>query len=166
MVPVLLMGQQGSPGLGTPEGRQDLVRRYGDALYRWAWARTGGDGAEDVVQETFLAAFERPDAYDPSRGEPWGWLVGLALNRLKASRKGKRGLELVEEPAAEVPHPMEAEEEGRRIRMALTSLPPEMQRLLKAHCLDGRPASSTAWDRLQAAKAAFRKAAREMGVDA
>lgn len=160
------MGQAHSPGLGTPEGRQDLVRRYADALYRWAWARTGGEGAEDVVQETFLAAFERPGAYDPSRGEPWGWLVGLAMNRLKADRRFRKGLALVEEPVKEEPHPMEAEEERKRIRMALTSLPPEMQQLLEAHCLDGRPAASTAWDRLQKAKAAFRRAALEMGVEA
>lgn len=162
----VLVSQAVLPGLRSPEGRQDLVRRYADALYRWAWVRTGGNGAEDIVQETFLRAFERPETYDPSRGEPWGWLLGIALNRLKSSRRGGRILSVVETPSAAEPHPMEAAEERERIRMALTSLPPDQQRLLQDHCLDGKPASSTAWDRLQAAKAAFRKASREMGVEA
>ena len=165
--------------LSGPEGRQALVARYADALYRWAWARTGGDAeaAEEVVQGAFLAAFERPSGYDPDRGEPWGWLVGLALNRLKALRRGRRGAALEQEmPAgAGPPHPMEAEEERRRVRMSLTALPPAMQRILEAHYLAGKPVGdlaaglgispSTAWERLNEAKEAFRKAARRMGVE-
>ena len=162
--------------MATPEGRQDLVRRYADGLYRWSWARAEGNPelAQELVQRVFLTAFERPEAYDPGRGEPWGWLLGLALNHLKALRRDRRHpvLEVENEPATEAgPHPMEAEESRRQVRRALTSLAPEMQSLLEEHDMKGRSlgqiardlglASSTAWDRLVAARDAFRKAMGE-----
>ncbi len=161
--------------LGTPGGRQELVRRHADALYRWAWVRAEGKAevAQEVVQRSFLSAFERPGAYDPARGEPWGWLVGLALNHLKALRRerGFGALRPGQEPAVSPPHPMEALESREQVRLALTALPPGMQRLLEGHYLEGKPverlaeemdlAPSTAWARLAQAREAFRKALKE-----
>jgi RNA polymerase sigma-70 factor (ECF subfamily) len=37
--------------------------------------------AEDVVQETFLALWNRAEKFDPSRGSLGGWLAAIARNR-------------------------------------------------------------------------------------
>lgn len=54
---------------------QPLIRRvYGYAAYRI------GDGpdAEDVTSETFERALRYRDSYDPRRGDPASWLIGIA----------------------------------------------------------------------------------------
>ena len=45
----------------------------------------GSDRADDVLQETFLAAIERPGSYE--RGRPlMPWLVGVLVNRARVAR--------------------------------------------------------------------------------
>lgn len=39
--------------------------QYAAQLYRYAYRRVGPDHAEDVVAESFLAAFRQRDTYDP-----------------------------------------------------------------------------------------------------
>lgn len=57
----------------------ELVRRYQPALVRVAASRLGrADWAEDVVQETFLAAFKSCASYDPRFGfRTWLWTILL-----------------------------------------------------------------------------------------
>lgn len=47
---------------------------------------TPGDVA-DLVAATFLAALERSDSYDPAKGEPAAWLLGIAANLLANQRR-------------------------------------------------------------------------------
>ncbi|MBV8162073.1 MAG: RNA polymerase sigma factor [Acidimicrobiia bacterium] len=47
---------------------------------------SSGDVA-DVVAATFVVALERSDSYDPSRGDPGAWLVGIAANLLANQRR-------------------------------------------------------------------------------
>ena len=155
-----------SPPWEATAFRQDLVDRYADGLYRWAWARTRGNPsmAEEIVQRSFLTAFERASAYDPARGEPWGWLLGLALNHLKTLRREGRGLSL----PLEVVAPAAGGDEGEGLRLVLTTLPPDQQELLERHYLKGEPVErlasrlglspSTAWARLAGAREALKKA--------
>jgi len=59
----------------------ELVRRYQPALVRVAASRLGRtDWAEDVVQETFLAAFRSCASYDP-RFSFRTWLWTILLNQ-------------------------------------------------------------------------------------
>lgn len=67
------------------------VNEYGDALYRYAVRRLPNAAAEDVVQETFLAALkaERPFA---GRASARTWLIGILKHKVidyirKASRE-------------------------------------------------------------------------------
>jgi len=55
----------------------ELVRRYQPALVRVALSRLGrAEWAEDVVQETFLAAFKSCASYDPRyRFRTWLWTI-------------------------------------------------------------------------------------------
>jgi RNA polymerase sigma-70 factor (ECF subfamily) len=43
--------------------------------------------AADLTAETFAVALEALDRFDPSRGEPIGWLFGIARNRLSHARR-------------------------------------------------------------------------------
>jgi RNA polymerase sigma-70 factor (ECF subfamily) len=64
---------------GETECFDELVRRYQPALARVAASRLGrADWAEDVVQETFLAAFKSCASYDPRYGfRTWLWTILL-----------------------------------------------------------------------------------------
>ncbi len=56
-----------------------LIRR----LYAYVALRIGdGPDAEDVVSDTIERALRYRRSYDPSKGEPAAWLVGIARRRL------------------------------------------------------------------------------------
>jgi RNA polymerase sigma factor (sigma-70 family) len=78
--------------LSNPE---KLIRR----VYAYAAYRVGdGPDAEDVTSETFERALRYRDSYDRSKGEPLGWLIGIARRVIAG-----RGFERAEIPVAEVP---------------------------------------------------------------
>jgi RNA polymerase sigma-70 factor (ECF subfamily) len=64
---------------GETSSFDELVRRYQVALVRVAASRLGRrDWAEDVVQETFLAAFKSCGTYDPRYNfRTWLWTILL-----------------------------------------------------------------------------------------
>lgn len=65
---------------GNNEAFEELVNRYEKKIYRLALRLTGNaEDAEDVLQETFLKAFEHlPDFRQDSRF--YTWLVRIAVN--------------------------------------------------------------------------------------
>jgi RNA polymerase sigma-70 factor (ECF subfamily) len=70
--------------LGETVAFAELVRRYQSALRRVARSRLGrADWADDVVQETFLAAFKSCGSYDP-RYSFRTWLWTILLNQCHA----------------------------------------------------------------------------------
>lgn len=75
--------------LADPEA---WVDEYGDYLFRYALVRLRDESlAEDMVQETFLAAL-KSDAAFAGRSAPRSWLVGILKNKIvdhyrKASRE-------------------------------------------------------------------------------
>jgi len=53
----------------------ELIRR----VYSYVAYRLGdGPDAEDVTSDVFERALRYRDSYDPSRGDPLGWLLGIA----------------------------------------------------------------------------------------
>jgi len=69
---------------GQTECFAELVRRYQPSLTRVARSRLGRvDWAEDVVQETFLAAFKSCHSYD-SRYSFRTWLWTILLNQCRS----------------------------------------------------------------------------------
>ena len=71
----------------------DLRRPYGYVAYRVG----NGPDAEDITSETFERALRYRDSYDPRRGEPASWLIGIA-RRCIADAALRGGT-----PTAEVP---------------------------------------------------------------
>ena len=67
----------------------EWLRQYGDALYRYALARLRrSHDAEEVVQETLLAAFKTRSQFQ-GRSHPLTWLMGILkrkiLDRVRAA---------------------------------------------------------------------------------
>jgi DNA-directed RNA polymerase specialized sigma24 family protein len=73
--------------LGTdPAAFEEFYRRHVDAVTRLAVRRVGQpDQAADLVAEVFLAVIESADRYEPDRGEPIAWVMGVAVNRAAAA---------------------------------------------------------------------------------
>ena len=65
----------------TPE---QLVRAYGDMVYRLAYAQTRSrHDADDVFQEVFLRVVQRRPSFDSEAHEK-AWLIRVTLNCLKS----------------------------------------------------------------------------------
>jgi RNA polymerase sigma-70 factor, ECF subfamily len=60
-----------------------LIRR----VYAYVAYRIGdGAEAEDVTSETFERALRYRDSFDPKRGEPVAWLIGIARRCIEGAR--------------------------------------------------------------------------------
>ncbi len=89
--------------LGAPAMARDpladpgpLIRR----VYAYVAYRVGdGAEAEDVTSETFERALRYRDSYDPKRGEPVAWLIGIARRCIENARLRPGSLEHPEEMA-------------------------------------------------------------------
>jgi RNA polymerase sigma factor (sigma-70 family) len=100
----------GRDPLADPE---PLIRRvYAYVAYRIG----GGSDAEDVTSEVFERALRYRDSYDPSKGDPAAWLIGIARRRLDIRRPRLETAAPEADPAA----PGDLEEEAVR-RLTLTS---------------------------------------------
>lgn len=67
---------------GSHDALAVLYDRHGDAVFAAASRLTADRGvAEEVVQETFLALWDRAETFDPSRGSLAAWLHTIARNR-------------------------------------------------------------------------------------
>jgi len=93
-----------SDPLAHPE---DLIRR----VYAYVAYRIGdGPDAEDATSDVFERALRYRDTYDPAKGKPLPWLLGIAHYRL-AELHAKRG----PEPTADLldgPEPSQIEEQA------------------------------------------------------
>jgi RNA polymerase sigma-70 factor (ECF subfamily) len=100
---------------------------------RYLERRVGREVAQDLVAETFLAAFKGRGGYDRARAEARPWLFGIATRLLaRYWRAEQRRLEVLAAVPAEPPSPgheerVAAELTARQLRRplvaALTALP-------------------------------------------
>lgn len=116
-----------------PEAFAEVFRRHAPELKRYVTRRLGRDAAEDVVAETFLAAFRQRDRYDLARRNARPWLYGIATNLIgRHVRDEVRHLRAVQRTGADpVTEPftdrsderVSAQAHGPRLAGALASLP-------------------------------------------
>jgi RNA polymerase sigma-70 factor (ECF subfamily) len=93
-----------------------LIRR----VYAYVAYRIGdGAEAEDVTSETFERALRYRDSYDPRRGEPVSWLIGIARRCIEGARLRPEPLEHPDE----TPDTLDVEAEA-------------VERLTLAHAVD------------------------------
>ena len=73
-----------------------LIRR----VYAYVAYRVGdGAEAEDLTSEAFERALRYRDSYDPSRGEPVAWLIGIARRCIDGARLRPEALPQTHEAA-------------------------------------------------------------------
>ncbi|GGO61852.1 RNA polymerase sigma factor [Nonomuraea cavernae] len=75
-----------------PERFAALFTRHAPALKRYVVRRLGAEAAEDVVAETFVAAFRQRARYDLTRADARPWLYGIATNLIGRHRRGEIAL--------------------------------------------------------------------------
>lgn len=67
---------------GSEAALETLYDRYAASIYAAAYRLTSDRGtAEEVVQETFLALWNRAETFDPRAGSLAAWLHAIARNR-------------------------------------------------------------------------------------
>ncbi len=72
-----------------PVAFEAFYRRHLDRITGFAVRRCDGpEEVADLVAAVFLAVIESAPRFDPSRGEPVGWLFGVAANQLRMQRRG------------------------------------------------------------------------------
>ena len=72
-----------------PETFAALYDRHAAPIHRFAGRRLGDQMADDVVGETFLAAFRRRKRYDLRRADARPWLYGIAANVIGKHRRAE-----------------------------------------------------------------------------
>jgi RNA polymerase sigma factor (sigma-70 family) len=70
-----------------PEHFAVLFRRHAAEVQRYVRRRVGADAADDLVAETFLAAFRQRGRYDLERRNARPWLFGIATNLVGRHRR-------------------------------------------------------------------------------
>jgi RNA polymerase sigma factor (sigma-70 family) len=70
-----------------PEQFAVLFDRHAPFIHRYAARRIGAEAAEDLVAETFLAAFGKRRQYDTGYPDARPWLYGIATNLVGQHRR-------------------------------------------------------------------------------
>ena len=126
---------------GDDAARTELVMRHGRRLFGLAAALLGGNDADvnDVVQETFLAAFDGGLKAFKGNASLATWFSGVLINRVRKLRRYRHSRPagpldaLRSQPAADDPaSPSPATRVEQRIDVAtmLDSLPPEYREVI------------------------------------
>ncbi|HVV47691.1 MAG TPA: sigma-70 family RNA polymerase sigma factor [Bryobacteraceae bacterium] len=144
----------------------DLYDRFGKLVYSVIVAIVRDTQlAEDLVQESFLHAWNEAHAFEPGREALWPWLLAIARNRAIDHVRFRRPRF---DPAAPPPelreHPslfagMEAEvlqaDHSRIVRAAVAKLSPHEQKVLELAYYEGLSQAEMA-ERMGEAPAAIR----------
>jgi RNA polymerase sigma factor (sigma-70 family) len=108
-------------------------REHGSALLRYLGRRFGSDGADDLLQETFVHALRRPQRLGEAVSAR-AWLFGIARHvGLSAFRRRK---EMAELPQGVEARGQEADARIGEMRQAIAKLPEEMRETLELRLAD------------------------------
>ena len=114
---------------GSREAFEELFARYREPLYGFFRRRLdGNERAEDLTQETFLAAIRARSRYEP-QALVRTYLYGIAMKLLAAERRSQARNA---SPAGTVPEPRtdDATEEALWLRQAIGRLDPQEREIL------------------------------------
>lgn len=107
--------------------------------------------AEDLAQEVMLTVWSKASLFDPAKASVGTWIFAIARNRFidLKRREGRPALD-PDDPLLlpEAPIPADAElaknEIGARVRLALSTLPPEQAEVVTLSFLEALPHSEIA----------------------
>lgn len=125
---------------GDPAAFHVLVERHADGLYALARSLVGEHtAAQDLVQETFLAAFEGVHKFR-AESSVRTWLAGILANKSAAHhrRQSLRKTRPIDELNAPTAPDTAARADARMdVRQALDRLPPEQRQVIVLRELEG-----------------------------
>jgi RNA polymerase sigma factor (sigma-70 family) len=110
-----------------PEGFAVLFDRHAPHIYRYLARRAGRQVADDLVAETFLAAFAKRNRYDLSHPDARPWLYGIATNLVGQHRRDQARQDRITQAAAAA----EPEVPGHADRVAADVTAQAMRTLLE-----------------------------------
>lgn len=119
--------------LHEPETFGTLFQRYAPQLTRYVARRLGAGPADDIVADTFLAAFRQRASYDLACSDARPWLYGIATNLIRRHQRNEvrmlRALErtgidpVIESFADRVDTRVSVDAVSRRLAAAIAKLP-------------------------------------------
>lgn len=134
-------------------GRQDAMAaffdRYSRIVYSVALRVLNDAGeAEDVMQETFIHVWQKPDSFVSGRGSLGGWLVVVARNRAIDKLRRRKPSDPVEFFALPAAGNLAQESERgfmlEKVRAAMAALPAEQRRSVELAFFEGMSHSEIA----------------------
>ena len=133
-----------------PDAFEGFYREHLDAVQRFVARRVHDPYlAADLTAYVFLAAIDSAHTYRPTRGEPVGWLYGLARNVVAAehrrSARERRAVSRIPASAdlvdpddlARLNERIDAEAEARRLYLAMDRLSAGERAVLELVALEG-----------------------------
>lgn len=118
--------------LDDPDQFTSIVERHAEAIHRYFSKRSPHSAVDDLVSETFMAAFRSRQHYDFSYLEARPWLFGIATNVLRHFRRSEgrriarlsswRVQESEQDRTEEVESSVLADTEANRMRSALEQI--------------------------------------------
>ena len=140
-----------------PAAFAELYRRYVDDVHRYLVTKSGPEDADDLVAETFLAAFRGARSYR-GRGAVKAWLIGIARRKAIDAFRARRPVEPLDAALA-IADPLRTEDvaiersELARVAVALRRIGPERAEALRLHYFAGLACNEIAplMDRSEAA---------------
>lgn len=124
---------------GNAAAFEPLVARYQDALYAFLRSRLpAADAAEDVAQDTFLAAYSKLGALqDPNRFG--AWLFGIARRKVQLffRQRSRRPQASAEIAVEDLPAPELGRDPGAVLEALLTGLSDDQRVVLILRFRDG-----------------------------
>jgi RNA polymerase sigma factor (sigma-70 family) len=137
-----LSGRDGELAEHFRDGDEHALRiaydRYGGAVFHLATRLLANRmDAEDVVQATFVAAWQGRDTFDPDRGGLLSWLLGIARRKAVDRMRGMARENRVAETVRALPDPPPVDESPDRVldRLVvadeLAQLPDDQRRTLE-----------------------------------
>jgi RNA polymerase sigma-70 factor, ECF subfamily len=119
---------------------RDLYDRHGPWLRVRLHRRCADHGlVEEVIQDTFLAVWRKPDAFRGS-GEAAAWIWGIAIRRLLAALRPRRAVPWpfpIDRPEPSAEDVVLLRVEHGDLAAAVNNLSPELRVVIQAVVLDG-----------------------------
>lgn len=124
-----------------------LIRHYGPQLMAFVGRIVvQQEDAEDVVQNTFVAAYEHLEDFDPQKASVGTWLQRIAYHEaLHHLRRRRRQLSLALDVGEDYPDELPQTTTVEQLDEAIQRLMPEEQMLLQLHYFDQRPLKEIAY---------------------
>ncbi|MCX5518395.1 MULTISPECIES: sigma-70 family RNA polymerase sigma factor [Kaistia] len=134
------------------EAFEALFRHFAPRVKAYM-ARLAGDShlAEELMQETMVAVWNKADRFDPAKGAASTWIFTIARNlRIDAFRRDNRpdfdpnDPAFVQDDVAPADEMFESQEVSAQLHLAMASLPEEQVALLKLAFFEDRSHSAIA----------------------